>query len=66
MSQEVHGTDLFRFLFKHADKLFSDDLALTLGLTFSGQFKQETAFGIYTDEIHCPFYKGLRHLIALI
>ena len=67
--QEVHRADLFRFLFKHADKFLADDFALSLRFCHAGQLRVETFLRVDTNKVQVIWTVRSEyrfHLIALV
>src|SRR5699024_290667 len=69
LRQKIYRADLFGFLFKDADKLLPDDLALAFGGFHTGQFAVETLAGVHADKVDiepAALAKDLTDLFPLV
>ncbi|MPN23940.1 hypothetical protein SDC9_171333 [bioreactor metagenome] len=51
LQQELRATELFRFLLKHANKFFTDDLSLSFRLCHTRELAQETFPCVHFDDV---------------
>lgn len=69
LDEEIDLSDFFRFPFKDADKFFTDDLALSLGIGDTFKLGVEGFVGVYADEVQvvgAVRAKHRRHFVAFV
>ena len=66
LNKIIDLADLLALLFKDADELLADDLALVLWLFNTGESLKETLLGVDADEVYIPLREGFLDLVALV
>ena len=66
LSKESNTVELAGFLLEHADKVFTDYLALLFGISDAGKRFQEACGSINTDKMQIAVFEGCLDLVAFV
>ena len=64
LRQEVDGSDFTAFVFKDADKFFTDDFPLPFGITDAFKFRKKAIRRVDADEVHAAVFKRVFDFVA--